>query len=64
MNGAPSASACFRRVRAILRRPSILKLALLILEGDFAEGDTVEVDGVGGELAFERVGAPAEQAAA
>ena len=53
-----------RPLKRVVQKQLVDKLALLILEGDFAEGDTVRVDAVGGELAFERVGAPAEQAAA
>ncbi len=39
-----------------------IDLALRLLEGDFAEGDTVSVDARDGELVFERV-VPAEAAA-
>ena len=38
-------------------------LALRLLEGDFAEGDTVRVDAKDGELVFERA-APRERVAA
>ena len=38
------------------------KLALAILEGEFAEGDTVEVDAAKGELSFTKVKAPAKTA--
>jgi ATP-dependent Clp protease ATP-binding subunit ClpB len=39
-------------------------LALRLLEGDFADGDTVRVDAENGEIRFEKAGAPAAAAAA
>ncbi len=47
-----------RAIQRLVENP----LALRLLEGDFAEGDTVRVDVRGGELAIERAGA-AEPAA-
>jgi ATP-dependent Clp protease ATP-binding subunit ClpA len=38
-------------------------LALRLLEGDFADGDTIRVDAEDGEIRFEKVGAPAAAAA-
>jgi ATP-dependent Clp protease ATP-binding subunit ClpB len=48
-----------RAIQRLVENP----LALRLLEGDFAEGDTVRVDADGAELRFERAGA-AEPAAA
>jgi len=48
-----------RAIQRLLENP----LALRLLEGDFAEGDTVQVDARGGELVFEKARA-AEPAAA
>ena len=53
-----------RPLKRVIQKQLVDKLALLILEGDFVEGDTVRVDAAGGELAFEKAGAPAERAAA
>src|SRR5690242_5505642 len=47
-----------RAIQRLVENP----LALRLLEGDFADGDTVRVDARGGELAFEK--APAAQPAA
>jgi ATP-dependent Clp protease ATP-binding subunit ClpB len=49
-----------RAIQRLLENP----LALRLLEGDFAEGDTVRVDVEEGELAFERAEAAAGQPAA
>ena len=38
----------------MIQRQLVDKLALKILEGEFAEGDAVEVDAADGELAFSR----------
>ena len=35
------------------------KVALRLLEGDFADGDTIRVDAEDGEIRFEKVGAAA-----
>ena len=50
-----------RPLKRVIQRQLVDKLALRLLEGEFAEGDRirVEADGEGG-LAFERAGAPAE----
>jgi ATP-dependent Clp protease ATP-binding subunit ClpB len=42
-----------RAIQRLLENP----LALRLLEGDFADGDTVRVDAEDGEVRFERVGA-------
>ena len=46
----------------MIQKQLIDKLALRILEGEFAEGDVVRVDAADGELTFEK--APAKVAAA
>jgi len=43
-----------RAIQRLLENP----LALRLLEGDFADGDTIRVDGAGGALSFEHAGAP------
>ena len=48
-----------RAIQRLVENP----LALRLLEGDFADGDTVRVDARDGELVFEKAGA-AEPAAA
>ena len=40
------------------------KLALRLLEGEFAPGDRVQVDAASGELTFAKAGAAAPEAAA
>ena len=54
-----------RPLKRVIQKRLIDKLALKILEGEFADGDTVRVDAEGGELVFEKVasGAPAVAAA-
>jgi ATP-dependent Clp protease ATP-binding subunit ClpB len=49
-----------RAVQRLLENP----LALRLLEGDFADGDTIRVDASDGEIRFERAGAAAAAAAA
>ena len=39
----------------MIQKQLIDKLALRLLEGEFAEGDTVEVDAADGELVFAKV---------
>ena len=39
----------------MIQKQLIDKLALRLLEGDFAEGDSVKVDAKDGKLAFEKV---------
>ena len=53
-----------RPLKRVIQKQLIDKLALAILEGRFATGDTVRVDARDGELAFERAAAAAEQPAA
>ncbi|HEU5216909.1 MAG TPA: ATP-dependent Clp protease ATP-binding subunit ClpC, partial [Gaiellaceae bacterium] len=48
-----------RSIQRLVENP----LALRLLEGDFADGDTIRVDAEGGEIRFERVGTPAAAAA-
>ena len=47
-----------RAIQRLVENP----LALRLLEGDFADGDTIRVTADGGELAFEKAGAPAPAA--
>ena len=46
-----------RPLKRALQRMVENPLALRLLEGEFADGDTVRVDAKDGELTFERVGA-------
>ncbi|HZT84645.1 MAG TPA: AAA family ATPase [Gaiellaceae bacterium] len=48
-----------RAIQRLVENP----LALRLLEGDFADGDTVRVDAEDGEIRFEKVGAPTAAAA-
>jgi ATP-dependent Clp protease ATP-binding subunit ClpB len=48
-----------RAIQRLVENP----LALRLLEGDFADGDTIRVDAEEGEIRFEKVGAPAAAAA-
>ena len=43
-----------RPLKRVVQKQLVDKLALAILEGEFAEGDTVRVDAAGGELEFEK----------
>jgi ATP-dependent Clp protease ATP-binding subunit ClpB len=43
-----------RPLKRVIQRQLVDKLALRLLEGDFAEGDVVRVDAEGGELVFEK----------
>jgi ATP-dependent Clp protease ATP-binding subunit ClpB len=43
-----------RPLKRVIQKQLVDKLALRLLEGDFAEGDTVKVDAKNGELTFER----------
>jgi ATP-dependent Clp protease ATP-binding subunit ClpB len=43
-----------RPLKRVIQKQLVDKLALRLLEGDFAEGDTVEVDAKDGELSFEK----------
>jgi ATP-dependent Clp protease ATP-binding subunit ClpB len=41
-----------RPLKRVIQRQLVDRLALKILEGEFADGDEVEVDAVDGQLAF------------
>ena len=47
----------------MIQKQLVDKLALKLLEGEFADGDLVEVDAADGELTFTRSARPALQAA-
>ncbi|HET7121180.1 MAG TPA: ATP-dependent chaperone ClpB [Solirubrobacterales bacterium] len=47
-----------RPLKRVVQKQLVDKLALKILEGEFGEGDTVQVDAAEGEIVFERVGEP------
>jgi ATP-dependent Clp protease ATP-binding subunit ClpB len=50
-----------RPLKRVIQKQLVDKLALALLEGEFAEGDTVRVEAADGELAFEKAApAPAE----
>jgi ATP-dependent Clp protease ATP-binding subunit ClpB len=48
-----------RPLKRVIQKQLVDKLALRILEGEFADGDTVRVDAAGGELVFTKAPAPA-----
>ena len=48
-----------RPLKRVIQKQLVDKLALAMLEGEFAEGDTVEVDAADGELTFTKAGAQA-----
>ena len=48
----------------MIQKQLVDKLALRMLEGEFAEGDTVEVDAADGELSFTKVKAGKPRATA
>ena len=48
-----------RPLKRVVQKQLVDKLALKILEGEFADGDTVRVDAADGELVFEKAGEPA-----
>ncbi len=52
-----------RPLKRVLQKRLVDVLALKLLEGEFAEGDTVLVDNDGGELSFAKVGATEPAAA-
>src|SRR5215203_3431417 len=52
-----------RPLKRVIQKQLVDKLALKILEGEFAEGDRVRADAAEGEIVFERVAAPAAAAA-
>ena len=45
-----------RPLKRVIQKQLVDKLALRLLEGEFAEGDMVRVDAAEGELAFEKAG--------
>ncbi|MGE0067134.1 MAG: ATP-dependent chaperone ClpB [Solirubrobacterales bacterium] len=47
-----------RPLKRVIQKQLVDKLALKLLEGEFAEGDTVRVDAAEGELVFERATVP------
>jgi ATP-dependent Clp protease ATP-binding subunit ClpB len=49
-----------RPLKRVIQKELVDKLALKVLEGEFAEGDTVKVDAKKGELTFGKATAPAE----
>jgi ATP-dependent Clp protease ATP-binding subunit ClpB len=53
-----------RPLKRVIQKRLVDKLALAMLEGEFAEGDTVLVDAAEGELVFTKAPAPVESAAA
>ena len=50
-----------RPLKRVIQKQLIDKLALRLLEGDFAEGDAVRVDTQDGDLAFEKAKSPARR---
>jgi ATP-dependent Clp protease ATP-binding subunit ClpB len=52
-----------RPLKRVIQKQLVDKLALRLLEGEFAEGDTVRVDAADGELAFEVSGGTVSAAA-
>jgi ATP-dependent Clp protease ATP-binding subunit ClpB len=53
-----------RPLKRVIQKQLVDKLALKLLEGEFAEGDAVRVDAADGELTFASVGATAAPATA
>ena len=53
-----------RPLKRVIQKRLVDKLALAILQGEFAAGDLVEVDAVEGELVFTKAARVAEPAAA
>jgi ATP-dependent Clp protease ATP-binding subunit ClpB len=47
-----------RPLKRVIQKQLVDKLALKLLEGEFAEGDTVKVDAKNGELSFEKAKSP------
>jgi ATP-dependent Clp protease ATP-binding subunit ClpB len=52
-----------RPLKRVIQKQLVDRLALKILEGEFAEGDTVLVDAADGDLTFARAEAGAPEAA-
>jgi ATP-dependent Clp protease ATP-binding subunit ClpB len=53
-----------RPLKRVIQKQLVDRLALLILEGEFTEGDVVRVDAAEGELTFEKAPAKVAEAAA
>jgi ATP-dependent Clp protease ATP-binding subunit ClpB len=53
-----------RPLKRVIQKRLVDKLALALLEGEFAEGDTVRVDAADGELVFTKAAAETSAAAA
>ena len=53
-----------RPLKRVIQKQLIDKLALRLLEGEFAEGDAVKIDAKDGELSFEKAKAPARRLSA
>jgi ATP-dependent Clp protease ATP-binding subunit ClpB len=53
-----------RPLKRVIQKQLVDKLALRLLEGEFAEGDTVEVDASDGELTFRKASAKPQRSAA
>jgi ATP-dependent Clp protease ATP-binding subunit ClpB len=53
-----------RPLKRVIQRQLVDRLALALLEGEFREGDVVEVDAEGGELSFEKAAEPVGAGAA
>ncbi len=53
-----------RPLKRVIQRQLVDKLALRLLEGEFADGDRVEVDAADGELGFSKAVAPSTEKAA
>jgi ATP-dependent Clp protease ATP-binding subunit ClpB len=53
-----------RPLKRVIQKQLVDKLALKLLEGEFREGDVVQVDALDGELSFEKAPAPAKVAEA
>jgi ATP-dependent Clp protease ATP-binding subunit ClpB len=49
-----------RPLKRVIQKQLVDRLALALLEGEFVDGDVVEVDVADGELTFEKTAAPAE----
>jgi len=47
-----------RPLKRVIQSHLVDRLALKLLEGEFAEGDTVRVEARDGDLVFEKAGAP------
>jgi ATP-dependent Clp protease ATP-binding subunit ClpB len=52
-----------RPLRRVIQKQLVDRLAMALLQGEFREGDTVEVDAVGGDLVFEKIRTTSESTA-